>query len=170
VNVYLNTVPILDGNEVLQFTSLNTPGGQGLYVLDTVGKALGTYYVYCEITDGGTVSGDWADGTITIVDPATAVGNTPVSRSQLLPNVPNPFNPSTLMRIKLTTPAHVEWAIYSIRGERVRTIESGSLTAGPHARWWDGRDDDGNLVASGVYLNVVETAHFRSMQKLVLLK
>jgi hypothetical protein len=170
VNVYLNSAPVLDGNEELRFTSLNTPGSQGLYVLATVALPLGTYYVYCEVTDGGTVSGDWAEGTLTVIDEATAVGDTPASQSRLLPNVPNPFNPSTLLRVELMSPSHVEWKIYSIRGELVRTIESGPLTAGPHLRQWDGRDHNGNTVASGVYLNVVETAHFRSMQKLVLLK
>lgn len=171
VTVYLNTSPVLDGNEMMMFTSLNTSGSQGVYVLSTVNVPLGTYYVYCSVTDGGTVAGDWSDGTVTVIDEnPTGADNAPELTSRLLPNVPNPFNPSTLLRVHLARAARVDWRIYNVGGQRIRTIATERLPAGPSERVWDGRDDGGRPVASGVYFNVVETADFRSMQKLVLLK
>jgi hypothetical protein len=171
VTVYINTSPVLDGNEILRFTSLNTPGSQGFYILDTVGVPLGTYYVYCSITDGGTVTGDWSSGTITVIDDATGVGPHPgVALRHLLPNAPNPFNPSTQMNLLLETASIVSWRIYNVSGQLVRTIENGRLEAGPHVRAWNGRDDAGRQVPSGVYMAVVDTPDFHESQKLVLIK
>lgn len=170
VSVYLNTSPVLDGNEFLHFSSLNTPGSQGFHVLDTVGIPYGTYYVYCSITDGGSVSGEWADGTVTIVSPATGIGDTPVRYVALLPNVPNPFNPTTLMTVNLLKESFVSWRIYNVGGQLVRTIESRVLSQGLHRRTWDGRNDQGELVSSGVYIGVLETPDVTDMQKLVFLK
>ena len=69
VNVYLNTTPTLDGNEYLLPTSANTPGDSGFYVVNTSDVSPDTYWVYFEITDGGTVSGAWSPGTLSLLNP-----------------------------------------------------------------------------------------------------
>ena len=72
--------------------------------------------------------------------------------------------------MELDQRALVTWRIYDVRGALVRTIASEPMDAGPHERTWDGRDDRGNVVASGVYMNVVDAGRFHASQKIVLLK
>jgi hypothetical protein len=70
----------------------------------------------------------------------------------LLPAAPNPFNPRTKIRFRLATPAQVSVSLYDLAGRRVRTLTSGRRwDAGSHALTWEGRDDRGQAVASGVY-------------------
>lgn len=69
VSVYVNTTPQLDGNEFLLPTSVATEADQSFYVVNTAYLDHFTYYVYCEITDGGTKTGDWSEGTMTITEP-----------------------------------------------------------------------------------------------------
>lgn len=59
----------------------------------------------------------------------------------LFPNYPNPFNPSTTISFSLPKENRVELAIYSISGQRVRTLLSGRMSAGTYSSVWDGRDD-----------------------------
>ncbi len=70
VTVYLNSVPELDGNQVLIPTSINTPGAIGSAVVNSAYLEPGTYWVYCESTDGGSRSGSWSPGTVTFSEDA----------------------------------------------------------------------------------------------------
>jgi hypothetical protein len=67
-------------------------------------------------------------------------------------NFPNPFNPSTTIPVALPVNADVTLRVYNILGEEIRTLVSGSLEAGRHWITWDGRNDAGRPVATGVYL------------------
>ena len=69
VSVYVNTQPTFDGAEFLLPTSLHTDASQQFYIVNTAYLEHNTYYVYCEVTDGGTTTGDWSEGTLTIIDP-----------------------------------------------------------------------------------------------------
>jgi hypothetical protein len=170
VDVFVNTSPVLDGNEIFLPTSQNTPGAQGFYVINPANIPEDTYYVYTRITDGGTVSGDWSTGTITIV-PVTAVEGSPTPVAwRLLPNVPNPFNPDTRLRLQVPRESRVSWRIHDSRGALVRTLVDGALPAGVHTRTWDGRNDRGNNVASGTYYMIVEAVGYTGRQKLTLLR
>jgi flagellar hook assembly protein FlgD len=64
----------------------------------------------------------------------------------------------------------VSWRIYDVRGVLVRTIERGWLDEGLHERRWNGRDESGRIVASGVYFNVFRSPVLSAEQKLLLLK
>ena len=170
VDVYLNASPVLDGNETFLPSSQSTPGARGFYVINPAQIPDGTYYVYTRITDGGTVAGDWSTGTITIV-PVTGVEKSTVAVPwSLLPSIPNPFNPHTLVRIQVPRASQVSWRIHDARGALVRTLVDGALPAGLHARIWDGRDDRGREVASGTYYMIVEGGGYRGRQKLTLLR
>ena len=72
--------------------------------------------------------------------------------SELLPNYPNPFNSRTILRYRLARAGAVEFAVYDLLGQRVRTITKGVQPAGEYQIPWDGRDEEGRLVGSGVYL------------------
>ncbi len=72
VTVYANTSPAFDGNEVLLPTSINTPASLGAYIVNSAYlEPGGTYWFYAEITDGGTRTGAWSDGTVTFYDHCT---------------------------------------------------------------------------------------------------
>jgi len=74
-----------------------------------------------------------------------------VSLLDLAPALPNPFNPRTTLSFSTPTAGLTRLEIFDLRGRRVRSLVSGSLAAGPHERVWDGLDDAGLAVASGVY-------------------
>jgi hypothetical protein len=66
-------------------------------------------------------------------------------------NYPNPFNPNTSIRFDLPKASHVVLKIYDMLGREVRTLEQGDYTAGFFNVVWDGRNDNGNSVSSGIY-------------------
>ena len=67
-------------------------------------------------------------------------------------NYPNPFNSGTLIRFALPTPVEVELAVYNLAGQRVVNLVQGSRAAGAYTLRWDGRDDAGRELASGMYV------------------
>jgi hypothetical protein len=79
-------------------------------------------------------------------------GAKPPARDLLAPNVPNPFNPRTTLRFELTVGATIELAVFDVSGRRIATLASGHHAAGRHEAVWQGRDDAGRSVPSGVYL------------------
>ncbi len=83
---------------------------------------------------------------------------------------PNPFNPETALRFDLPEASVVELAIYSAVGQKIRTLVSGDLPAGAHQVKWDGRNESGTQVGSGVYLYRLQAGAFAQVQRLVLLK
>ncbi len=97
-------------------------------------------------------------------------GNMPADFG-LFQNYPNPFNPTTTIRYRLTRPADVQLRIYNIVGQKVRTLINEQRLAGEHTVQWDGRNDHGTNVPSGVYLYKLETSDGQSLtRKMVLLK
>jgi hypothetical protein len=86
-------------------------------------------------------------------------------------NYPNPFNPTTTIRFDLPKEAPVTMEIYNILGVRVRTLVKGEeINAGHHQMMWDGRDDFGSVVPSGVYLYRISAGDFHASKKMTLLK
>ena len=85
-------------------------------------------------------------------------------------NFPNPFNASTTIAFQLALASQVELAIYSISGQRVRTLIRGSLPAGHHRLQWDGHNDRDEPVASGAYLYQLSAGDFVATRQLTLLK
>jgi WD40 repeat protein len=88
----------------------------------------------------------------------------------LYPNYPNPFNPSTTLRFSLPQAGEVELAVYDLLGQRVATLVKGPREAGPHALVWDGRNDAGHELASGVYLCRLAAGNRAETRKLLLLR
>lgn len=68
VTVWANTQPAFDGNEIIMPTSVNTPGNQGFYIINTAYLDLGTYWILGRATDGGTNTTAVSEGTISIVE------------------------------------------------------------------------------------------------------
>ncbi len=84
-------------------------------------------------------------------------------------NYPNPFNLSTSINYQLTAVTHVKLIIYDIIGRKVRTLIDLKKTAGEHSVSWDGTDDFGNLVSSGMYFYQLKSDNNNSMMNKMLL-
>ncbi len=83
---------------------------------------------------------------------------------------PNPFNPSTAIGYTIAREGHSEIVVYDVSGRRVRVLVSGVVPAGYHEVHWNGRDDAGRRVASGVYLYQLRAGDAVETKKMVLLK
>jgi hypothetical protein len=107
-----------------------------------------------------------------VVDPtdvARSHPDVPLS-TRLHANIPNPFNPTTTIRFDLAGDAHVELRIYSVAGRLVRTLVKGPMVRNRHAVVWDGMDDAGAPVSSGIYFYRLEAGDFSDSRKMVVLK
>ncbi|MFQ5630982.1 MAG: T9SS type A sorting domain-containing protein [bacterium] len=90
---------------------------------------------------------------------------------QLSQNFPNPFNPATTISFALPEIAEVTNKIYNLLGKEIVTLVSREqMEAGYHTRIWDGRNDKGQTVSSGVYLYHLQADGFSQIQKMTLLK
>jgi hypothetical protein len=85
-------------------------------------------------------------------------------------NIPNPFNPITQIAYQLPKAGEVSLKIYNIRGQVVRTLVNEFKQAGIHEVVWDGRNNAGYDVASGIYLYRMKSGDFSAARKMVLLK
>ena len=93
----------------------------------------------------------------------------------LLPNYPNPFNPETWIPYQLATPTDVRISIYSTAGKLVRTLDLGHQAAGMYqsrsrAAYWDGKNAQGESVASGVYFYTFTAGEFTATRKMLIMK
>ncbi len=85
-------------------------------------------------------------------------------------NYPNPFNPTTTIEYNVPRSADVKLVIYNLLGQRVRTLVKERTEPGQYRVKWDGLNDDGYGVASGIYLYRFEAADFTKVKKMILLK
>ncbi len=88
----------------------------------------------------------------------------------LAQNYPNPFNPSTVIKYGLPKDGDVEIAIYNVTGQRVRLLVSTEMKAGMHEVSWDGRNDAGHSLPSGIYFYRMRTSSFNEVKKLIMIK
>jgi len=88
---------------------------------------------------------------IVIAGAPTGAGDLPAARTALLAVLPNPFNPRAEIRYILARAGRATVRVHDVRGAVIRTLLAADLPAGPGAVVWDGRDDAGGPVASGVY-------------------
>ena len=93
----------------------------------------------------------------------------------LLPNYPNPFNPETWIPYQLAKPAEVTVSIYAVDGKLVRTLELGHQSVGTYqsrsrAAYWDGKNELGESVASGVYFYTLTSGDFAATRKMLIRK
>jgi hypothetical protein len=89
---------------------------------------------------------------------------------KLVQNAPNPFNPVTTVKYDVPFESDVTIQVYDVAGREVRTLVDGSVPAGRHQVVWDGRNDAGESVGSGVYFCVMDTPEYHATNKMMLLK
>ncbi len=85
-------------------------------------------------------------------------------------NYPNPFNPVTTINYELPKSSEVKLVIYNLLGQEVRTLLQGMMKAGRHQVVWNGTNNSGTMVASGIYIYRFEAGDYTRMMKMILLK
>jgi hypothetical protein len=119
-----------------------------------------------------------ATGQVYFDDFAVVEGNvTRVKDQKRLPmafalgqNYPNPFNPETRITYALPEPAHVTIAIFNALGQKVRTLVDVDKAAGSHEIFWDGRNDLGHTVGSGIYFYQLRTVDAKLTRRMLLIR
>ena len=134
------------------------------------GRSTGTAaYVYSSVEDFGTPPYSVRPFGLDV----TTLGE--VKRARLYQNFPNPFNPETWLPYRLATEAPVTFRIYNVRGQLTRKLNLGAQAAGNYlsrdaAAYWDGRDEYGEMVSSGIYFYTLEAGAFQATRRMFILK
>ncbi len=97
------------------------------------------------------------------------VGTVP-AKTEIVGNFPNPFNPKTTIKFALSSAETVHLNVYDLSGRMVKTLVDGPMAAQDHEVIWDGKDDSGSRVASGVYFYKLVAGDFTATEKMVMLK
>jgi Zinc carboxypeptidase/FlgD Ig-like domain len=124
------------------------------------------------LTSDGSVDdpGWWIDDFKIVASTGASVIDVPPLRSDLYRNFPNPFNPSTCIKYDLASSGKVDLTIYNLKGQKVRNLVNDEQAVGTEEVIWDGSDDAGKTVASGVYLYKLKTKDFSKSRKMILIK
>lgn len=102
--------------------------------------------------------------------PSSGQDEIAIQVNRLHPNSPNPFNPSTTISLDLVKAGTAQLKIYNLKGQLVKNLFAGNITAGHHRFVWDGLDNSKRTVASGVYLYRLETEGFVKTRRMLLMK
>ena len=105
-------------------------------------------------------------------DVVTGVDETPVAPAEfaLSKNYPNPFNAQTTIRFSLAAPGEVTMSVFDLLGRRIRVLQSGFLSSGAHSIVWDGVNESGKIVSSGIYFYRLESPEGSRTMRMLLLK
>jgi len=148
----------------VDFTAPSTPG---TVTLAAAGNS---------VNDNSTNSGDeWSfapDKIVTVVMP-TSVDNEPNNIAKtfsLEQNYPNPFNPSTNIQYNLRESDYVSLTVYNATGQKVRTLVNANQSSGNHTVNWDSRNDNGNLVSSGIYYYILKAGNEKVLSRKMILQ
>ncbi|NOY77697.1 MAG: T9SS type A sorting domain-containing protein [Calditrichaeota bacterium] len=109
------------------------------------------------------------DGKFTLLKSVTVTVNLP-KQFELAQNYPNPFNPDTKIRFSLPERSFVTLTIYNNLGQVVRKLVSENRPAGAYVAVWNGRDDMGQPVSSGVYFYEIKAGKFHKIRKMLLMR
>jgi hypothetical protein len=90
--------------------------------------------------------------------------------NKLAQNFPNPFNPSTSIKYDVKDKGVVTLKVYNVAGQLIRTLVNGVKDAGSYTITWDGKNDRGGAVASGIYFYKMDTKNFSQTKKMVMLR
>jgi hypothetical protein len=121
---------------------------------------------------GGTFEDDFDSYGVHLyrISAPTGVRDADTPAAFALSSRPNPFNPFTTITFMLPRPGTASLAVYTVSGQKVRTLVSGPMATGTHTATWDGRDDSGRAVSSGVYISRLMAGNAVLSGKMLLLR
>lgn len=147
----------------------STASGVIQYVDEHVPSGVSLYY-WIQAVDEQGIPSDPVGTEEPITGIELAASETRPASTALDRNVPNPFNGATDIAYRLSEPGPVTLAVYTVTGQRVRTLMDGDQEAGRHYVRWDGLNDLGHPVASGVYVYRMSTRGFSAAQIMTLMR
>ncbi|MDP8200677.1 MAG: carboxypeptidase regulatory-like domain-containing protein [Candidatus Tenebribacter burtonii] len=147
-----------DGNVIATIPAL-------LYIDSGLPSGAYTYYVTAMYGTYESVPSNEVEVTVT----GTGPGNIPLI-TKLGGNYPNPFNPSTEISFAIVNQGHVFIEVFNIKGEKVAVLRDEVIKPGNYSVTWNGRDENGNPVSSGVYFYKMKASKFVSTKKMILIK
>ncbi len=136
--------------------------------------SVGKYYIRLHCGNAYSIEGY----TFNLASPGTGINEDnkiPLEYS-LQQNYPNPFNPSTTIRYTLPKESNVQLTVFDIFGREIRTLISGNQALGYKEIIWDGKNNNGNQISSGIYilhikaLSSIDRTVFEQSTKLILMK
>ena len=128
-----------------------------------------TYYYWLQYVDYDLTSGFHGPITVTLTE--EPVTPPEVFATRLQQNFPNPFNPNTIINYSLSESVDMmTLKVYNLLGQEVRTLHSGAKAAGDYQVMWDGRDEYGREMTSGMYFYRMTTPTYSKTYKMMLLK
>jgi hypothetical protein len=115
---------------------------------------------------------EWDTGSVELTLASVIQGNSDIlpEKLELYNNHPNPFNNETLIRFSLPGQEFITLQIFNIKGQLVRDLVNNNLPGGQHSVRWNGKDNDGRIVASGTYLYQLKSSDKKISKRLMLIK
>lgn len=110
-----------------------------------------------------------ATGNVTSIGEEIGFDNIPRA-SSLYQNYPNPFNPATTIKYHLAKSGYTIVKVYNTLGEEINRLVEAQQGPGEYTINWDGKDNQGQAVASGIYILELQSGHFQQFRRMVLLK
>jgi hypothetical protein len=159
--VYSNEGAVLCDNIKSQYMPVSTLLNDNAYVIWADGLSSGKTEIL------GLYAQRVTKETVSVDDDSNAPA---INSLKLAQNYPNPFNPTTTISLNLAQPAELDLSIYNSKGQLVRRLHSGNLHQGDHLFVWNGKDQRGNSVASGVYFYKAEIGSQSQTKKMLLMK
>jgi photosystem II stability/assembly factor-like uncharacterized protein len=144
-------------------------GGASWEPVDNIGRRINRFRIYSDTLGyavGRTVYKYSSSGPVSVPTDDEQLPR----RFQLGQNYPNPFNPTTVIPYQLAEAGDVEVVIHNLLGQPVRTLFRGRQSPGAHTLLWDGKNNRGELAASGVYLYHIRTGSSSSTRKMLLMR
>jgi len=130
-----------------------------------------SYYVVAVYSDPVGVSEATETVSVTPEQPTSNEDDVVVPlATSLTGNYPNPFNPTTTIAYEMASEGNVVIEIYNNKGQKIRSLVNGVRGAGVHKVVWDGRDDIGRGVSSGIYFYRMATSDYVAVKKMVMVK
>lgn len=170
--IYRNTESSLNGAVVI--SPLVTAGNTSLeqyYRFTDAEVTPGNWYYWLQNVDMNGQVAFHGSISVTLTDNSGDNGAPNIPTLTSLTGIyPNPFNPVTSIAFVLAKAEPVRLGIYNVKGALVRTVVAGNLNAGTYRREWNGKDDNGVALSSGLYFLRMTAGEYQHTAKLVLMK
>jgi hypothetical protein len=159
--------PISDDQFTIEI-SISPPPGDDIMTYNgtftqTGDEASGTWSA---VVSDSVCSGDWEVAFVDVEELANSIP----TRFKMTQNYPNPFNSATTISYHVSEITDIELTIFNILGQKIRTLVNCRQSAGSYQIQWDGQDNEGRNVASGIYFYRLKAGEFAKIRKMVLIK
>ena len=142
----------------------------GIYHCFTYLQDRQNWFILSDADHEGHIFKYLVHSTLRLITDVQETACTAPTQFELYPSYPNPFNPRTSIPYRLSENMRVSIRVYDVSGKAVRTLIELQQTAGLHTVTWDGTDECGRHVSSGIYFIRLEAGDFRKVRKITLVR